>query len=138
MVIFGPGEVILRQGDPGDSLYVVRSGQVVVQIGAGTGPKTVATLLAGQFFGEMSLMTGESRSATVVARTDVECYIVDKEAFQEILEEKPDLAGIISDILSRRQLALGASTEIAMTAQASQKRELRTRIAAFFGIKSRS
>jgi len=138
MVIFGPSEVILRQGDPGDSLYVVRAGQVVVQIGFGNGPKTVATLTAGQFFGEMSLMTGESRSATVVARTDVECYIVDKEAFQEILREEPALAGTISDILSRRQVPLGASIETALTTNAVQKRELGTRIAAFFGIKLKS
>jgi small-conductance mechanosensitive channel/CRP-like cAMP-binding protein len=138
MVIFGPGEVILRQGDPGDSLYVVRSGQVVVQIGFHGGPKTVATLTTGQFFGEMSLMTGESRSATVVARNDVECYVVDKEAFQEILETQPELAGIISDILSRRQVALGgASNDTALATQAVQKNQLRTRIAAFFGIGSK-
>jgi small-conductance mechanosensitive channel len=138
MVIFGPGEVILRQGDPGDSLYVVRAGQVVGQIGLGNGPKTVATLTSGQFFGEMSLMTGESRSATVVARTDTECYIVDKEAFQEILHEEPELAGSISEILSRRQVPPGASIETALTTNAVQKRELGTRIAAFFGIKLRS
>jgi small-conductance mechanosensitive channel len=138
MVIFGPGEVILRQGDPGDSLYLVRSGQAVVQIGAGNGPKTVATLAAGQFFGEMSLMTGESRTATVHARTDVECYVVDKEAFQEILETQPELAGIISDILARRQPVMGATaTEAALTTQAVQK-NLRTRIASFFGIKPKS
>jgi small-conductance mechanosensitive channel/CRP-like cAMP-binding protein len=136
MVMFGPGEVILRQGDPGDSLYVVRSGQVVVQIGFGGGPKTVATLTTGQFFGEMSLMTGESRSATVVARSDVECYIVDKEAFQEILETQPELAGTISDILSRRQVALGASSPAAMSTQAVQTNQLMSRIAAFFGIGS--
>lgn len=138
LVIFGPGEVILRQGDPGDSLYVVRAGQVVVQIGLHGGPKTVATLTAGQFFGEMSLMTGESRSATVVAKNDVECYVVEKEAFQEILQEKPELAGIISDILSRRQVALGgASAEANLNTQAVQKNDLRTRIAAFFGIGAR-
>jgi len=134
MVIFGPGEVILRQGDPGDSLYVVRAGHVAVQVGYGNGPKTVATLTAGQFFGEMSLMTGESRSATVVAKTDVECYIVDKEAFQEILQEKPELAGVISEILSKRQLVLGASAETGLATQAVQKNQLMSRIAAFFGI----
>jgi small-conductance mechanosensitive channel/CRP-like cAMP-binding protein len=133
LVIFGPGEVVLRQGDPGDSLYVVRAGQVVMQIGLGDGPKTVETLTSGQFFGEMSLMTGESRSATIVARTDTECYVVDKEAFQEILREEPELAGTISEILSRRQ-ALGASAETALTTSAVQKRELGSRIAAFFGI----
>ena len=93
-VVFGPGEIILRQGDPGDSLYVVRGGQVAVQIGVLGASKEIATLGDGQFFGEMSLMTGESRTATVVAKTDVECYIVDKEAFQEIVQEKPELAGI--------------------------------------------
>ncbi len=85
MLMFGPGETILRQGDPGDSLYVVRTGAVAVQIGVLGAFKEVATLSDGQFFGEMSLMTGAMRAATVVAKTDVECYIVDKEAFQEIL-----------------------------------------------------
>lgn len=135
MVIFGPGEVILRQGDPGDSLYVVRSGKVVVQINVHGAAHELATLAAGQFFGEMSLMTGESRTATVVAKTDVECYIVDKEAFQEILEEKPELAGIISDILSQRQVALGgASAQANSGRELVQKNQLRSRIAAFFGI----
>jgi CRP-like cAMP-binding protein len=82
----------------------------------------------------MSLMTGESRSATVVARTDVECYVVDKEVFQGILETQPDLAGIISDILSRRQVALGGVSTEASGTHAVQKQQLRSRIAAFFGI----
>jgi CRP-like cAMP-binding protein len=133
-VVFGPGEVILRQGDPGDSLYVVRGGKVAVQVGVLGASKEIATLGDGQFFGEMSLMTGESRAATVVAKTDVECYIVDKEAFQEILEEKPELAGTISDILSRRQVVLGGAESTARTAPAAEKSDLGTRIAAFFGI----
>jgi small-conductance mechanosensitive channel/CRP-like cAMP-binding protein len=140
MIIYGPGEVVLRQGDPGDSLYVVRSGGVAVQVGAPGAQKEVATLSSGQFFGEMSLMTGESRAATVVAKSDCECYIVDKEAFQEILEERPELAGIISDILSRRQVALvGASADAALAGQVvMQKNQLRSKIAAFFGIKART
>jgi small-conductance mechanosensitive channel/CRP-like cAMP-binding protein len=135
MIIYGPGEVVLRQGDPGDSLYVVRSGSVAVQLGAHGARKEVATLSAGQFFGEMSLMTGESRSATVVAKSDCECYIVDKEAFQEILDERPELAGVISDILSRRQVVLdGATADTALVNQTVQKNQLRSKIAAFFGI----
>ncbi|HEY5089056.1 MAG TPA: mechanosensitive ion channel family protein, partial [Polyangia bacterium] len=137
MVLFGPGEVILRQGDPGDSLYVVRGGSVAVQIGVLGASKEIATLSDGQFFGEMSLMTGESRTATVVAKTDVECYIVDKEAFQEILQEKPDLAGIISDILSRRQVVLGQEAAVSTVPTAVQKNQMLARIGAFFGIKPR-
>jgi small-conductance mechanosensitive channel/CRP-like cAMP-binding protein len=133
-VMFGPGEVILRQGDPGDSLYVVRGGQVAVQIGVLGASKEIATLGDGQFFGEMSLMTGESRAATVVAKTDVECYIVDKEVFGEIVQEKPELAGIISDILSRRQVDLGVKRTLTPVPSAAQSNQLRSKIAAFFGI----
>ena len=133
-VVFGPGEVILRQGDPGDSLYLVRGGQVAVQIGVLGASKEIATLGVGEFFGEMSLMTGESRTATVVAKTDVECYIVEKEAFQEIVHEKPDLAGTISDILSQRQVVLGAQRRLTPVPSAAQSSQLRSKIAAFFGI----
>jgi small-conductance mechanosensitive channel/CRP-like cAMP-binding protein len=133
-VVFGPGEVILRQGDPGDSLYLVRGGQVAVQIGVLGASKEIATLGVGQFFGEMSLMTGESRTATVVAKTDVECYIVEKEAFQEIVHEKPDLAGTISDILSQRQVVLGAQRRLTPVPSAAQSSQLRSKIAAFFGL----
>jgi CRP-like cAMP-binding protein len=137
-VVFGPGEVILRQGDPGDSLYVVRGGQVAVQIGVLGASKEIATLGDGQFFGEMSLMTGEMRTATVVAKTDVECYIVDKEAFQEIVHEKPELAGTISDILSRRQVDLGFKRSLTPVPSAAQTNQLRSKIAAFFGIGGKS
>jgi small-conductance mechanosensitive channel len=134
-VVFGPGEVILRQGDEGDSLYIVRQGTVAVEIGLLGASKEIACLGDGQFFGEMSLMTGERRAANVVARTDVECYIVDKEAFQLILDEKPDLAVVISDILSRRQAAIGSAETVAsVVPTAVKKSQLPSKIASFFGI----
>ena len=137
LALFGPGEVILRQGEPGDSLYVVRSGEVAVRLASLGVQRDVATLSAGQFFGEMSLMTGESRAATIVARTDVQCYVVSKDAFQEILESKPELAATISEILSHRQVALGTSAETAQAPSVQEPQQLLSRIAAFFGIKNR-
>jgi small-conductance mechanosensitive channel/CRP-like cAMP-binding protein len=137
MVVFGPGEVILRQGEPGDSLYVVESGEVAVRLALNGAQRDVATLSAGQFFGEMSLMTGESRSATIVAKTDVQCYVVSKDAFQEILAAKPELAATISEILAHRQVALGASAETTSTPSRQEPQQLLSRIAAFFGIKNR-
>jgi small-conductance mechanosensitive channel/CRP-like cAMP-binding protein len=134
---FGPGEVILRQGEPGDSLYVVRSGEVAVRVAMHGVQRDVATLSAGQFFGEMSLMTGESRSATIVAKTDVQCYVVSKDAFQEILESKPELAATISEILSTRQVALGVSAETAQAPNTEAPQQMLSKIAAFFGIKNR-
>ena len=108
---------------------------MAVQIGVLGASKEVATMGDGEFFGEMSLMTGETRAATVVAKTDVECYIVDKEAFQEIVHEKPELAGTISDILAKRQVNLGgAKRSLTPVPTAAQTNQLRSKIAAFFGI----
>jgi small-conductance mechanosensitive channel len=138
LVIFGPGEVILRQGDPGDSLYVIRLGEVAVRVELRGKARDAATLTEGQFFGEMSLMTGETRTATVIAKTDVECYIVDKEAFQQILEEKPELAGVISEILAKRKVSFDPTiSQPGLAIEAGQKNQLGYRIAAFFGIKPR-
>jgi small-conductance mechanosensitive channel len=137
LLIFGPDEVILRQGDPGDSLYVIRGGTVAVRSGMGQAVRDVRTMTSGHFFGEMSLMTGAPRSATVVAKSDVECYVVDKEAFQEILQETPDLAATISDILARHQLAdeeRGPDT----LPTAAENNQLLARIAKFFGLKPRA
>ncbi|MES1166036.1 MAG: mechanosensitive ion channel family protein [Verrucomicrobiota bacterium] len=135
LVPFGPGEVILRQGEPGDSLYVLRSGEVAVRLAVKGVQREVTTLSAGQFFGEMSLMTGESRSATIVAKTDVQCYVVSKEAFQEILESKPELAASISEILAQRQVILGTSAETLPPTNRHEPQQLLSKIAAFFGIK---
>jgi small-conductance mechanosensitive channel/CRP-like cAMP-binding protein len=134
-VVFGPGEVILRQGDPGDSLYVIRTGKVAVRIGVLGAWKEVASLGDGQFFGEMSLMTGESRTATVVAATHVECFVVDKQAVQEILEEKPELAATISEILTRRQQELTAEVATTVPTHPQTKQQLMARIATFFGLR---
>ena len=71
----------------------------------------VASLGAGEFFGEMGLMTGEPRTATVIALTDVECYRLDKDAFKETLQSRPEIAEDISAILARRRVELEAARE---------------------------
>jgi len=60
-------------------------------------------LTKGDFFGEMSLMTGEPRVASVIASTDVECYRLDKEAFEEIMQARPSIAEEVSHILVKRR-----------------------------------
>jgi CRP-like cAMP-binding protein len=82
----------------------------------------------------MSLMTGESRTATIVAVTHVDCFIVDKQAFQEILDEKPELAATISEILTRRQQELSAEASATVPVHPQTKQQLTSRIAAFFGL----
>ncbi|MDP1635796.1 MAG: cyclic nucleotide-binding domain-containing protein, partial [Gallionellaceae bacterium] len=60
----------------------------------------------GNFFGEMGMMTGAPRSATVVARTDVECYRLDKEAFKEIMLARPSIAEEVANVLVVRRAQL--------------------------------
>ena len=114
-----PGEVVLRQGDPGTELYIVQKGEVIVLIGRGQGSVAeVAKLGPGKFFGEMSLMTGESRAATVKATVDTELVEVSKEAFHEILVKDPRLVESITNVLVERQSAI----EENLSARASRTR----------------
>lgn len=110
---FVRGEVITRQGAKAHWLYIITKGDAEVNVtvdGSNAGEK-VAELHEGDFFGEMGMMTGETRSATVSALTDVECYRLDKEAFDEILSRRPPIAEDISQILARRRVELEAIRE---------------------------
>lgn len=101
------GEVIIRQGDTGHELYIVRSGEVIVLLGRNEGSVAeLARLGPGKFFGEMSLMTGERRAATVQATFDCELIRIDKEAFQEILAADPQLIEQVTKVLVERQIEM--------------------------------
>jgi small-conductance mechanosensitive channel/CRP-like cAMP-binding protein len=84
---FGAGEVIVREGEPGQSMYVVASGTVAVVMEPER--RTVATLEEGAYFGEMSLLTGDVRSATVLAQTDAVVVEIDADLFRKLGAETP-------------------------------------------------
>ncbi|MGN6109168.1 MAG: cyclic nucleotide-binding domain-containing protein [Kofleriaceae bacterium] len=139
---FVAGEAITREGDHDDGLYMIVEGEAVVQIGSGPEERgearEVARLTAGQFFGEMSLMTGEARTASVVAATDMICYRIDKPAFQEILRETPSIADQIAEVLVHRRSALSAARderdEVKRRRMETAKQHLLGKIRGFFGI----
>jgi small-conductance mechanosensitive channel/CRP-like cAMP-binding protein len=108
---FGRAEVITRQGAQANWLYVLTKGEAEVRIASPEGDRRVAVLKAPSFFGEMALMTGQPREATVVALTEVECLRVDKADFQEILQRRPAIANRISEILAARRVELDAARE---------------------------
>jgi small-conductance mechanosensitive channel/CRP-like cAMP-binding protein len=108
---FAKGEAMCRQGDAAHWLYILVRGDAEVRLAVDGTSKTVATLHRGSFFGEMGLMTGAPRSATVVAITDAFCYRLDKEAFMDILHKRPEIADGISMILARRRVELDAAKE---------------------------
>jgi len=97
------GAVIVRQGDPGDKFYVIKSGSVDVIIDDGTSRRTVATLGKGDFFGEAALLTGEPRNATVVAREDLELYTLGKEEFRAVLQASATFEEELRKALFERQ-----------------------------------
>jgi small-conductance mechanosensitive channel/CRP-like cAMP-binding protein len=109
---FAAGEVMTRQGAEAHWLYIVIGGTASVRVTAEGGvEREVARLEAGAFFGEMSLLTGQSRAATVVALTPVECYRLDKAAFQGLIGNRPEIAEQIADVLARRRMELSAVRE---------------------------
>ncbi|HEU5132592.1 MAG TPA: cyclic nucleotide-binding domain-containing protein, partial [Pyrinomonadaceae bacterium] len=109
---FVRGEAMTRQGAKAHWLYLITKGDAEVRVSVdGNLSERVATLHAGDFFGEMGMMTGEPRSATVTALSDVECYRVDKEAFHNIMHSRPELAEDISRLLAHRRVELDAARE---------------------------
>jgi small-conductance mechanosensitive channel len=103
---FARGEVLTRAGELGHDLYVITRGSVSVRADGGHADDELAQLHEGQFFGEMSLLTGEPRSATIVALSDVECYRLDAEVFQRLLERRSDLAEKLAEALRARSSQL--------------------------------
>jgi small-conductance mechanosensitive channel/CRP-like cAMP-binding protein len=118
---FGAGEDIIRQDAPGDSLFIVSHGAVEVRVGIDGASRGVARLGPGDFFGEMSLMTGAPRNATVTALSDTVCYVIDQAAFRCVLDARPSIADDISAMLARRTTELESSREN-LSAEAAERR----------------
>lgn len=140
-VPFSRGEFITRQGAEAHWLYILTAGETEVRVLGAEGDKAVARISAPSFFGEMGLMTGAPRSATVVALTDVDCYRIDKEDFHTVLAQRPEIASEISTVLAQRKIDLLAAREhldmIARRRQiASEHDSILAAIQSFFGLGS--
>ena len=87
------GETIFHAGDPGDALHVVAEGAVKVELPSPSGdaPAIIATIERGGFFGELALLDGEPRSATVVALKPTETLVLDRQRFERLMDEFPSL-----------------------------------------------
>ncbi len=136
--LYAPGEIVIQQGDYGEELFIVERGEVDVLVDAHDGMQHVATLRKDQFFGEMSLMTGEMRAATVRTDSEVCLLVVSKEALQPILEAEPALAEGLSRMLAERESQLDAASIRPVpekkTRGDERRNELLGRIREFFSI----
>jgi small-conductance mechanosensitive channel/CRP-like cAMP-binding protein len=105
--VYAPGELILRRGDPGDSMFVIYRGNVQVWLpGRDGNPQQVAELKPGNFFGEMALLTGEPRNADVITVSEVETLEIRKGVLQQLLDNNAALAEALSRTISERQVRL--------------------------------
>jgi CRP-like cAMP-binding protein len=133
---FVAGDVITRQGAVAHWLYLILSGEADVWVEAGVERTFIRTLGAGQLFGEMGLMTGQPRAATVTARTDVECYRVDKTGFERILRSRPDIAAAMASILAEREQERAERVQSAATTarRPAADSDILASIRGFFGL----
>ncbi|MGA9725495.1 MAG: mechanosensitive ion channel family protein [Candidatus Binatus sp.] len=100
---FGAGEMLIRYGEPGDSMFIVRSGKAEVLGHTPNGEtRHLAEISRGNFTGETSLMMGEPRNASVRATTDVEVIEMDREGFTRLFKEHPEAAAVIGDIIAEK------------------------------------
>lgn len=102
---YGRGEWIIEQGAEGDSMFILARGSADVFLGAGGAQDSpVASLHAGDYFGEMSLLTGERRSATVVAASDCEVLEIEKPVVAQLLAANPSLLEKLGEMLAQRRI----------------------------------
>jgi small-conductance mechanosensitive channel/CRP-like cAMP-binding protein len=127
--VYGDGEAIVREGEPGRSMFVVRRGRVAIL--AGTPPREVAVTEAGGYFGEMSLLTGDARTATVVARGDCTVAELDADAFGAYVRSHPDVVDLLATAAAARRRELDQSRAATTTAPV-EARSMAQRIRKFF------
>lgn len=111
-------------------LYLIIQGEAKVLVDSPDGRLLVATLRDGAIFGEMGMLTGEARSATVVAVTSVDCYRLDKEGFAKILQQRPEVATEMTAIVEARNAQRSAL--LTRSGQAVVPGDLLSRIRNFF------
>ncbi|MSQ81841.1 MAG: mechanosensitive ion channel [Myxococcales bacterium] len=137
---FATGEALTKQGNVAHWLYIIVQGEVSIRITVEGGMEREVSKLRGPcFVGEMGLLTGDPRTATIVAMSDIVCYRLDKAAFHTILEIRPSLAQTFAEMLARRRVELEAVKE-GLSADAKARRvaesstEVLARIRDFFGL----
>ena len=119
---FGRGERVIEEGAAGDSMFVLLRGTAQVSVARNGTPLRVGVLRAGDLFGEMSLLTGEPRTATVRAEHDCEVLEISKPVMSELLHASPQCLDQLSELLAKRKMETeGIVREATPTAEQTKK-----------------
>jgi CRP-like cAMP-binding protein len=137
---FGRGERILEEGAVGDSFYLLVSGECTVIIKGDAGQDIpLSTIQPGGVFGEMSLLSGKPRSASVDAAVDVEVARISKSIMSTVMNQRPELLQAFAHYVALRakeadEIRSRNAREVATGAQDLDEGALRDRIKRFFGL----
>jgi len=96
---YGKNEFIFLQNEPGDSFFIIKKGKVCIVLE----DRELACLKAGDFFGEMSLLTGNPRNASVKANEDTEVFVIEKEDFKGLIQKNQNLFNNVLEFLTKRE-----------------------------------
>jgi small-conductance mechanosensitive channel len=132
---YGPGEVVVRKGEESLEMFLVEAGTLAVEVPRESGGASeVAQLGPGEYFGEMGLMTGEVRSATVRSKTQCDLVVIDHDAFHDVLAAHPEVVERMGGLLAVRQAGLEAAAASAGRAAPPEERKQRliSQIRSFF------
>jgi len=89
---FTAGTVLFEEGQPGDYMFVVQSGEIEIRRMVGETERVLAVLPPGEFFGEMAILNGRPRSATAVVRSDARLLVIEGKTFEAMLRARPEIA----------------------------------------------
>lgn len=140
--IFSPKQIIFTQNQEGASLFMVAEGLVSIFLPEEDGrDKWVSFIEPGKYFGEMSLLTGQPRTASAQAETEVICYEITKDTISAIIQEQPAILAKLSRVMAERQVSLNKISETEEMQQVEAEKEKNTnwllqRMQSFFGIKT--
>jgi small-conductance mechanosensitive channel/CRP-like cAMP-binding protein len=138
-VTFAAGERIIRQSEAGDSMFVIRSGEVRIVFENSGQSTELALLHEGDYFGEMALLTGEPRTASAVAASDVDTLMLCKEPFRFVLLQDPQIGEKISHAMVRRKEEIQQQLDemknrVSVELPVETQQKFLARIQKFFGL----
>jgi small-conductance mechanosensitive channel len=133
--VFAPGEAIVRRGQEGNSMFVITRGSVKVQIPENNYQRTINNLRANDFFGEMSLLTGQPRTANVIAEEETEVLQIKKTAIKPLFAANPELMKSICEIVEGRRELLKSANSSESLEEIEAEGGVLSSIKRFFGMR---
>ncbi|MFO0659848.1 MAG: Crp/Fnr family transcriptional regulator [Polyangiaceae bacterium] len=111
---FAQGDVLFREGEPGDVMYVLQSGAIRISVMVGGEDRTIAVLGPGEFVGEMALLNGKPRTATATVVEDARCLVISARRFEEMVANSTEISLRLIQKLAKRLESADALIEILM------------------------